>query len=589
MSSSALATDMRRSAALVWGVNPALCVALVALAAASGVLPTLIVWVGKLIVDAVTGHDGHALMVALGAELGLTLAASAVGSANDLAQNLLRSELGHEVNRRILDKVLTLDITQFEDAAFYDRLVRARREASVRPLSMVRRLLSFLQLGTLLAGSTALVVRFSPLAAGVLVVAALPTFLIQRRYADETFRLFNWRAPEVREQGYYEALLSGEPYVKEIKLFGLGPLLLGRYRAIHDQLYAEDRRLAIRRTGALYLANNVGPLAYYAVYAWIAWEAVEGRLTLGDMTLYLAAFQQAQSTLAGFLGAANGIAEDRLYLSNLFGFLDTEVPGEPGAATAGPTPGDGVRFEGVAFSYPGASKPALSGIDLHLAPGQKLALVGHNGSGKTTLIKLLTRLYTPTEGRVLLDGLDLREWDAAALRRRVGVVLQDFVKYQLAAGENIGLGDLDRLDDVDAQARAARRGLADEVIASLPKGLATRLGKWFKDGVELSGGQWQRVALARAFMRDGADVIVLDEPTAAMDAEAEAALFAHIREAAADRMAVLISHRFSTVRLADRIVVLDDGRITEQGTHAELMTLGGRYARLFSLQAEGYR
>jgi ABC-type multidrug transport system fused ATPase/permease subunit len=589
MLESGLIVDARRAAALVWKTSPRLCLLLIGITAAQGVVPTAMVWLGKLIVDAVVAHDADALWRALLGELALTVTGAALSSANGLAQGLLRSALGHAVNRAILDKVLTLDLVQFEDASFYDRLTRARREASVRPLSMVRRLLSFLQYAMLLVGSAGLLIRFSPVAAAVLVVATIPGFIVETRFAAAGFRLFNWRAPEAREQGYYETVLSREDHAKEVQLFGLGRFFLDRYQAIYDLLIDEDRKLAIRRTIAGYLTGTLGTLVFYGIYAWIAWAAVGGTITLGDMTLYLAAFRQGQSTLLGVVQAASGVGEDRLYLSNLFGFLDAPTPARAGGAVRGPVPGDGIRFEAVGFSYPGAATPALQGVTLHLRPGEKLALVGHNGSGKTTLIKLLTRLYVPTDGRILVDGLDLQAWDTEALRARMGVVLQDFVRYQLTAGDNIGLGDLARRTDEAAQAEAARRGLADEVIAALPQRLGTRLGKWFKDGVELSGGQWQRIALARAFMRDGVDILVLDEPTAAMDAEAEAALFAHIKAAAADRMAILISHRFSTVRLADHIVVLDAGKVVEEGTHEALMERGGRYARLFLLQAEGYR
>jgi ATP-binding cassette subfamily B protein len=589
MLESGLIVDARRAAALVWKTSPRLCLLLIGITAAQGVVPTAMVWLGKLIVDAVVAHDADALWQALLGELALTVTGAALSSANGLAQGLLRSALGHAVNRAILDKVLTLDLVQFEDASFYDRLTRARREASVRPLSMVRRLLSFLQYAMLLVGSAGLLIRFSPVAAAVLVVATIPGFIVETRFAAAGFRLFNWRAPEAREQGYYETVLSREDHAKEVQLFGLGRFFLDRYQAIYDLLIDEDRKLAIRRTIAGYLTGTLGTLVFYGIYAWIAWAAVGGTITLGDMTLYLAAFRQGQSTLLGVVQAASGVGEDRLYLSNLFGFLDAPTPARAGGAVRGPVPGDGIRFEAVGFSYPGAATPALQGVTLHLRPGEKLALVGHNGSGKTTLIKLLTRLYVPTDGRILVDGLDLQAWDTEALRARMGVVLQDFVRYQLTAGDNIGLGDLARRTDEAAQAEAARRGLADEVIAALPQRLGTRLGKWFKDGVELSGGQWQRIALARAFMRDGVDILVLDEPTAAMDAEAEAALFAHIKAAAADRMAILISHRFSTVRLADHIVVLDAGKVVEEGTHEALMERGGRYARLFLLQAEGYR
>lgn len=584
-----LPDDFRRAFALVWATRPALSVGLGALTALAGVVPLAMVWVGKLIVDAVVAHDGPAALQALGMEAGLAALSVAVSSATGLLQGLLRTELGHHVNRRILDKVLQLDLPHFEDPDFYDRLTRARRQASTRPLSMVRRAFSLVQQGLVLVGSAGLLLRFSPVAAAVLVVASLPVLWFETRFAHEGFRLFNWRAPETREQAYYESVLTREDHAKEVQLLGLGPLFVTRYQDIFDRLYTEDRALATRRAGWGVAASLLGTGVFYGIYAWIAWSAVQGQITVGDMTLYLGAFRQGQQNLLGVVQAVSGVVEDRLYLSTLYGFLDAPVPARGGAATTGPDPGDGLRLVGASFRYPGAARPALDGVDLHVPPGTKLALVGSNGSGKTTLVKLVLGLYQPTAGRVLLDGLDVAAWDPVALRRRMGVVLQDFVRYQMSAGDNVGLGDLPRLDDASAQERAVDRGLARELVDALPAGLRTRLGRWFKGGTELSGGQWQRMALARAFMREDADLLVLDEPTAAMDAEAEAALFAHIKHAAADKMALLISHRFSTVRLADRILVLDGGRVLEEGTHEALMALGGRYATLFSLQAEGYR
>jgi len=366
-------------------------------------------------------------------------------------------------------------------------------------------------------------------------------------------------------------------------------MLLERYRSIFDRLYSEDRSLTLRRGGWSYLLGLLSSVAFYGAYAWIALAAIAGRITLGDMTMYLLVFKQAQSSFASSLSSIGGMYEDNLYLSTLYEFLEEPVPTPGGYANTGPLPGDGVRFEQVTFTYPGNETPALQNITLQLKPGQKLALVGENGSGKTTLIKLLTRLYTPTSGRVLLDGRDLNEWDPQALRHRIGVIFQDFVRYQLTMGENIGVGDVQHLRDPDRWSEAAIKGMAMPFIEKLPSGFDTQLGKWFEGGRELSLGQWQKVALARAFMRQGADILVLDEPTAAMDAEAEAHIFDHFREATEHQMAILISHRFSTVRMADQIVVLREGRLVEHGSHEELMACNGYYAHLFSIQAAGYQ
>jgi ATP-binding cassette subfamily B protein len=312
-------------------------------------------------------------------------------------------------------------------------------------------------------------------------------------------------------------------------------------------------------------------------------------ITLGQMTMYVALFRQGQAAVSAMLAAVGGMYEDNLYLSTLYEYLETPVARAPGTLTRGPLPQDGVRFEDVSFSYPGAEEAALEHITLHLTPGTSLALVGENGSGKTTLIKLLTRLYAPTAGRILLDGQDLALWQETALRERIGVIFQDFARYQMLVGENVGAGDEHFFEDEERWRAAADKGRASEFIATLPSGYHTQLGKWFRDGRELSGGQWQKIALSRAFMRTRADILVLDEPTAAMDAQAEAEVFEHFRQLARERITILISHRFSTVRMADQIVVLNRGRIVERGTHAELMQLNGRYAQLFSLQARGYR
>ena len=383
--------------------------------------------------------------------------------------------------------------------------------------------------------------------------------------------------------------MAREDYAKEVKLFDLGPRLLDRYRDIFTRLYREDRDLSLRRDAWGLGLGLVGTAALYGGYAWIAAEAVLAAITLGQMTMYLMLFRQGQTAVGASLAAVGGMYEDNLYLSNLFEYLEQPGASRGGSLHQGPLPGDGIRFEDVEFVYPGAGTAALSGIDLHVRPGESLALVGQNGSGKTTLIKLLTRLYRPTRGRILLDGLDLQDWDETTLRRRIGVIFQDFARYQMLVGENIGAGDVRAFDDEQRWRSAAAQGLAAEFVEALPAGYHTQLGKWFKDGRELSGGQWQKIALARAFMRSDADILVLDEPTAAIDAGAEAEVFEHFRELTRNRIAIVISHRFSTVRMTDQILVLDDGRIVERGSHDELMAVGGRYAGLFKLQARGYR
>ena len=584
---------------LVWTTNRQLTVALAVLTLLAGVLPAAMAWVGALIIDAVlaatktlqdSGDSSMTRVFTLVAIEALIVAALAGAQRGiSLCQALLRAQLGQRVNVMILDKALTLDLAQFEDAEFYDKLTRARREASSRPLSLVIRTFGLAQNLVSLLSYGVLLVQFSPWAVSVLLFAGLPAFFAETKFSGEAFRLFRWRSPETRMQMYLETVLAREDHVKEVKLFGLGPLLLDRYRDIFHRLYKADRALAIRRDGWGFVLGLIGTLALYGAYAWIAVAAVASRITLGQMTMYLMLFRQGQSAVSAILTAIGGMYEDNLYLSTLYEFLETPVA-IPGAGNVrGSQPDDGVRFEGVSFTYPGASQPALTDIDLHILPGESLALVGENGSGKTTLIKLLTRLYRPDQGRILLDGMDLNDWQESALRQRIGVIFQDFSRYQFLLGENIGVGDVRHFGDQERWREAAGKGMADSIVENMPAGYDTQLGKWFKDGQELSGGQWQKIALSRAFMREEADILVLDEPTAAMDAAAEARIFEHFRRLTQNRIAILISHRFSTVRMASQIIVIENGKIIERGSHQDLMQLNGHYAHLFSLQAAGYK
>lgn len=590
----------RRALELVWTTSRPLSVAFGLLTVTAGALPAAIAYVGALIVDAVVAaiqagaNPGHSALTTHALTLvvieGLLVAALAGAQRGiSLCQSLLRAQLGQRVNVMILEKALTLELAHFENSDFYDKLTRARREASSRPLSLVMRTFGLCQNAVSLISYATLLVKFSPWAVAVLILAGLPAFLAEAKFSGDAFRLFLWRSPETRMQLYLETLLAREDHVKEVKLFGLGPLFLERYRNIFRKLYREDRDLTVRRDTWGFFLGLIGTATLYGAYAWIALSAIATRITLGQMTMYLMLFRQGQSAVSAILSSIGGMYEDNLYLSTLYEYLETPVDEHKGAIVRGPHPEDGIRFERVGFTYPGAESPTLIDVDLHIRPGESLALVGENGSGKTTLIKLLTRLYHPTSGRILLDGQDLREWHEAALRDRIGVIFQDFTRYQLLLGENIGAGDVQHFEDEDRWRAAGEKGMATAIVDTLPDGYRTPLGKWFNDGRELSGGQWQKIALSRAFMRSRADILVLDEPTAAMDAGAEATIYEHFRTLTRGRIAILISHRFSTVRMADQIVVLQDGRIIERGAHDELMRLNGHYAHLFSLQAKGYR
>jgi ATP-binding cassette subfamily B protein len=585
----------RRAVELVWATSPKLMFVLAILTVVAGILPAAIAYIGQLIVDGVVNAIGAespdtrqvVYFVMLEALVVTLLAASQRGIS--ASESLLRAQLGHRVNVMILEKALTLPLTSFEDSEFYDKLTRARREASSRPLSLVKRTFGLAQNGISLVSYAALLFGFSPWAVLILIFAGLPSFFAEAKFSGDAFRLFRWRSPESRMQIYLETLIAREDSVKEVKLYQLGQRFLDRYRNIFSKLFAEDRRLTLRRDSWGFALGMISTAAFYGAYVWIVLTTIAGAITLGAMTMYLMLFRQGQTAVAASLSSISGMYEDNLYLSNLYEYLAYPVPPDEGEATHGPLPAEGLQFQNVSFKYPGSHEFALKNVNLSIRPGQSLALVGENGSGKTTLIKLLTRLYSPTDGRIMLDGLDLEEWDLRALHHRVGVIFQDFGRYQFSVGENIGAGDVRHIDNEGRWQEAASSGMAAQFIDEMPEGYQTQLGRWFKGGRELSGGQWQKIALSRAFMRSDADILILDEPTAAMDAASEAAIFEHFRSASRDKITILISHRFSTVRAADHIVVIQNGGIVEEGDHDSLIKMNGQYAHLFNLQAKGYQ
>jgi ATP-binding cassette subfamily B protein len=580
--------------ALVWRSSPPQTVALGVLTLVGGLVPLGVAYAGKRIVDAVVGHDRDATLRWVVAELALVVALALVQRGLGLVRNVLGARLGVDINVSILEKALGLELRFFEDPEFYDKLTRARREASSRPIALITTAFGLIQSVITLVGYGALLVRFSGWAVLALCVATVPATMAEMRFSKLTFNLRNWRSPESRRLVYLEYVLANDEHAKEVKLFGIGPLLLDRYKKLSEQFYEEDRKLYLRRAKWTQLLSLVGTGTFYAAYAAMALMAAAGALTLGNMTMYVVAFRQGQQAFQSVLGSIGDMYEHNLYMSNLWDYL--KLAGEGALVTlrdreaeAPREASQGIVLEDVGFKYPGKDAWALRHVSLAIPAGESLALVGQNGAGKTTLVKLLTRLYEPTEGRIVLDGRDLREWDPEVLRKRFGVLFQDFNQYQLKIRENVGMGSVEHLEDEPRIERAVDAGGAKEIVSSLSEGLDAPLGRWFQDGTELSGGQWQKIALARGFMREEADILVLDEPTAALDAEAEHAVFTRFRELAKGRTTIVISHRFPTVRMARNIVVLDHGTIVERGTHDELVALGGQYAKMFELQAEGYR
>lgn len=590
----------RRAMALVWSSSPRLTVALAILTTAAAAIPPGIAWAGKGIVDAVVAHSRDLTIQWVLVELALVVLQATTTRALGLVRSILGSRLGVDVNVAILARATKLELRHFEDPDFYDRMTRARREASSRPLSLVSDAFSLVQSALTLIGYAALLVRFSPWVVLLLMASAVPATLAEMKYSKTAFRLRNWRSPESRRLMYLEYVLANDEHAKEVKLFGLGPLFLGRYQELAEKFHEEDAKLAVKRSGVTHVLALLATLSFYGAYAAMALLAAAGALTLGNMTLYVMAFRSGQQSFQSILSGIGSIYEHNLYMSNLFTFLDdtggadlhagTEVPALP-ASTAPRREAAterGLRFEKVTFKYPGSEKVVLDDVDLFVPEGQSIALVGQNGAGKTTFVKLVTRLYQPTSGRILLDGKDLRDWDEHALLARFGVVFQDFNQYQLKVRENVGVGSVARLEDEPGIRRAIERGGASPVVEGLASDIETPLGRWFQDGVELSGGQWQKLALARGFMREEADILVLDEPTAALDAEAEHAVFERFQELARGKTTIIISHRFPTVRMADRILVLENGHIAEDGTHEGLLAHPKTYARLYTMQAAGY-
>ncbi|NZA27337.1 ABC transporter ATP-binding protein [Luteimonas sp. SJ-92] len=590
----------------VWAASPALALSSLGLRVLRAFLPILMLYVGKLIIDeavrlvaldlafdsmdaAWRGGLLDRLLWLLGIEFALAIASDLLGRAVAYAESLLSELFTNATSVRLMEHAATLDLEDFEDPELQDRLDRARRQTMGR-MNLMGQLAGQLQDAITVASFAVGLLVYAPWLILLLAVALVPAFIGEAHFNAMNYSLnFQW-TPERRQLEYVRQTGASVETAKEVKIFGLHRFLIERYRGLADRFFRANRALARRRAIWGTLLAALGTLGYYVAYAYIAWRTVRGDFSIGDLTFLAGSFRRLRQLLEGLLTGFSQVAGQALYLDDLFSFfaVEPEIRSPPRPA---PFPKPIVRgfvFENVGFRYPDAERWAVRRLDFELRAGEVLALVGENGAGKTTVVKLLARLYDPDEGRILLDGRDLREYDPDALRANTGVIFQDFVRYHLTAGENIGVGRVDAMDDEARVRDAARRAMADEVIAALPGGYDQLVGRRFRSGVDLSGGQWQKIAIARAYMRD-AQVMILDEPTAALDARSEFEVFRRFKELSERRTAVLISHRFSSVRMADRILVLDQGLLEASGTHTELMAQGGRYAELFELQAAGYR
>ncbi|MBT2558034.1 ABC transporter ATP-binding protein [Hymenobacter sp. ISL-91] len=584
---------------LIWQTSPALTLGNVALRLLRAALPVAMLYVAQLILDAIIGlsrqpaqaRELTPVLTLVALEFGLAILSDALGRGVALLDSLLGDLFANQTSIRLMEHAAELDLDQFEDSTFYDKLERARRQTLSRTVLMSQ-VLSQAQdaitMGFLAVG----LVAFNPWLLVLLLVAVVPAFLGESHFNERSYSLVHGWTPERRELDYLRQTGASDDTAKEVKIFGLSTFLTDRFRTLSDDFYQKNKALVVKRAGWGTFFAAVGAAGYYAAYVYIIMQAVAGVVSIGQLTFLAGSFARMRGLLEGILSRFSAVAEGALYLQDFFDFFQLQPRirrDESQPVRPFPNPiREGFTFENVGFKYRNAEKWALRNLNFRLRAGEKLALVGENGAGKTTMVKLLSRLYDPTEGRILLDGHDLRDYDPRELRQEIGVIFQDFVRFQLPAGQNLAVGRIEQQHNRPRIEKAAAQSLADSVIAKLPAGYDQMIGRRFNGGVDLSGGEWQKIALGRAYMRD-AQLLILDEPTAALDARAEYEVFQRFNDLTRGKTAVLISHRFSTVRMADRILVIENGQFVEIGSHEELLAKGGRYAELFKLQAAGYR
>jgi len=587
--------NVRPLLGMVWETSPPLVLSTTVLRLFRALLPLAMLWVSKLILDAVVGRimrkSGNLQQVwkLVALELALAVLGDVLGRANTLFDSLLGDRFTNRVSVRLMQHATELDLASFEDPVFYDKLERARRQTTGR-LTLLASLLNVCQDMLSLISLSGILFVYAPWLMLLLVAAVIPAFLGETHFTTLAYSaLYRW-TPQRRQLDYLRFLGAGAQSAKEIKIFGLGRHLSERYHEISEAIDNENKKLGIKRATVGAALNLVSTGGYYGAYVVVLMKALAGAFSIGTFTMLTGAFQRSRTYIEKILSSFNDISEQAMFLTDLFDFFAMEptIRSLPNAIPAPRPIRDGFEFRDVAFAYPGSSRLVVQNINFRLYPTEKIALIGENGAGKTTLVKLLSRLYDPTAGSILLDGIDLREYDVDSLRREIGVIFQDYMRYDMVVRDNIGFGKIESLQDEPRVQTAAHKSLANHLIDRLPNGYDQMVGRRFEGGVDLSGGEWQKIALARAYMRE-AQLLILDEPTATLDARAEYEVFQRFADLTRDRMAVLISHRFSTVRMADRILVLADGAIQEQGSHQQLVALGGRYAELFELQAAGYR